>query len=129
MPFLVDSISRTGSGGTRPGLTALEERIGSAAVAAHDPTVWETVDPDGRIVALDFRGWRHILETHRELQVERQVILDAVSKPDRRSPGHDPGEEWFYRRGFGASQWIKVVVHYEDERGLIVTAFPRRSFP
>ena len=24
MPFLVDSISRTGSGGTRPGLTALE---------------------------------------------------------------------------------------------------------
>ncbi len=109
MPFLVDSISRTGSGGTRPGLTALEERIGSAAVAAHDPTVWETVDPDGRIVALDFRGWRHILETHRELQVERQVILD--------------------RRGFGPSQWIKVVVHYEDERGLIVTAFPRRSFP
>lgn len=91
--------------------------------------MWETVDPDGRIVVLDLEGWRHIVETHGELRVAPSVILGAVAQPHRRAPGRDPGEECFYSRGAGPSRWLTVVVHYEYDSGLIVTAFPRRSFP
>jgi hypothetical protein len=62
--------------------------------------VWKTVDPEGQIVVLTEERWRHIVFRHRELT--------------RRS---------------GPSRWIKVVVHYESDRGEIMTAFPRRWFP
>ena len=54
-------------------------------------------------------------------------IVAVVAEPDERIPGRTQGEEWLYCRGIGQSAWIKVVVHYEHERGLIVTAYPRRS--
>lgn len=91
--------------------------------------MWETLDPDGRDVLLDLVGWAHILLRHPDLGVEPEVLLETVAQPDARSPGPQPSEEWFYRRGAGPSAWIRVVVHYERDRGLIVTAFPRRSFP
>jgi hypothetical protein len=37
--------------------------------------------------------------------------------------------EWFYAAGVGPSRWLKVVVVYEGQRGFIVTAHARRSFP
>jgi len=43
--------------------------------------------------------------------------------------GPQAGEEWFYRAGAGPSAWMRVVVHYADGQGLIVTAFPRRAYP
>jgi len=49
--------------------------------------------------------------------------------PDKFRIGHEPNERWFYRAGTGPSWWIKVVVVYEEERGSIITAFPRRAFP
>jgi hypothetical protein len=91
--------------------------------------VWETVDPEGRRVVLEQGRWQHILETHDELDVEPDVILEAVAEPDRRVHGREPGEEWFYLGGFGPTRWIKVVVHFKGDRGLIATAFPRRTFP
>jgi hypothetical protein len=91
--------------------------------------MWETTDPDGRTVQLDWVGWSHIVRRHPYIGVGREVILDTVARPDAIRAGHEPGEEWFYRRGAGPSTWIRVVVHYEQGRGLIVTAFPRRSFP
>jgi hypothetical protein len=91
--------------------------------------MWTTVDPDGRPVVLGVRGWSHIVETHPQLNVEPEAVLGVVARPDRRLAGRDPGEEWFYRQGIGPSGWVKVVVHYEHDRGLLVTAFPRRSFP
>jgi hypothetical protein len=91
--------------------------------------MWETVDPEGRRVVLTEQRWLHIAGRHRELGVEPEVLIDAVGRPDRHLPGHETGEEWFYRRGAGPSLWIRVVVHYEHRRGLIVTAFPRRAFP
>ena len=95
----------------------------------HDESVWETVDPDSREVALDWQGWAHILAKHRDLAVAPSVVLRVVATPHERMPGRVATEEWFYRRGAGPSGWIKVVVHYEGARGLIVTAFARRSFP
>lgn len=91
--------------------------------------MWETVDPQGRRVVLTRLRWLHICSRHGELKVEPDVLLEAVARPDRRAPGRERGEEWFYLEGAGPSRWIRVVVHYEGARGLILTAFPRRSFP
>ena len=91
--------------------------------------MWETLDPDGRVVVLRWPRWSHIRRRHPYIGVGPEAILDAVARPDARVHGPETGEEWFYRRGAGPSAWIRVVVHYEDERGQIATAFPRRSFP
>ncbi len=73
--------------------------------------------------------WSHILLRHPYLEIEPEVVLATVAQPDERRAGHALGEEWFYRRGAGPSAWIRVVVHYEHNYGVIVTAFPRRSLP
>jgi hypothetical protein len=91
--------------------------------------MWETRDPDGRDVVLPETGWSHVRLRHPYLDVGPEVVLDAVARPDARVRGRRPAEEWFYRRGAGPSAWIRVVVHYEHERGEIVTVFPRRTFP
>lgn len=91
--------------------------------------MWETTDPDGRHVRLELAGWAHILRKHPEFRVAPESILAAVAAPDERLAGREPKEEWFYGRGVGPAAWMKVVVHYEAGHGLIVTAFPRRSFP
>jgi hypothetical protein len=91
--------------------------------------VWDTVDPDGRGIVLSEDRWAHVLLRHPYLDIEPEALLSAVARPDARMPGRRRGEEWFYRRGAGPSAWVRVVVHYEGDRGLIVTAFPRRLFP
>jgi hypothetical protein len=91
--------------------------------------MWETHDPEGRLVVLGWDGWQHILQRHADIGVPRRALLEAVAHPDARHSGRDTGEEWFYARHVGPSAWLRVVVHYEGDRGLIVTAFARRSFP
>lgn len=91
--------------------------------------MWETVDPDGRPVRLSGERWVHIVRRHRELRLNRDDILLTVARPDKRITGREPAEEWFYRRSVGPTQWLKVVVHYEEVEGRIFTAFPRRSLP
>ncbi|MEX2645347.1 MAG: hypothetical protein WD249_03700 [Gaiellaceae bacterium] len=91
--------------------------------------MWETIDPDGRRVVLTHERWRHIVEEHEELGLEPSDILAVVAEPEHRLPGRGPQEEWFYRGGAGPSRWVKVVVHYEQTFGRIVTAFPRRALP
>jgi hypothetical protein len=91
--------------------------------------VWQTTDQWERRVVLTEEAWRHILRTHWYLGLEPEAILDVVAAPDRRLPGREPGEEWCYREGIGPSSWVKVAVHYDDDVGRIVTAFPRRRWP
>ena len=88
-----------------------------------------TLDPEGRRIRLTEGAWRHIKSEHPDMTRYLRDIMAAVREPDRRVVGPTAGEEWFYRSEAGPSAWIRVVVHYEHERGLIVTAFPRRSFP
>ena len=95
----------------------------------HDRVVWETRDPDGRQVVLLWLHWSHVIDRHPYIGVGPEGLLDAIAHPDARLAGQRPGQEWFYRRGIGPSAWIRVVVHYEGNRGRIVTAFPRRAFP
>jgi hypothetical protein len=88
-----------------------------------------TLDPDGRRVVLTEEVWRHIVHDHPQLRRRLRSVTAAVREPDRRLPGRSPGEEWFFIEGEGPSRWLKVVVHYDEGEGRIVTAFPRRSFP
>src|SRR4051812_92828 len=82
--------------------------------------MWETLDPDGRRVALSPERWLHILERHAELELEPHTVLEVVGQPDFRLPGPRAGEERFYRSGLGPSRWLRVVVHYEGDRGVVV---------
>jgi hypothetical protein len=91
--------------------------------------VWKTIEPGGRRVILDAPGWLHIRDRHPYLAVPPEAILEVVSHPHACIAGREPNEEWSYRRGLGPTAWIKVVVHYEEGSGLVITAFPRRSFP
>ena len=91
--------------------------------------MWETLDPEGRRIVLDEEAWTHILFDHDDLGCSPRDILCAVEDPDRRIPGRESHEEWFYTYGIGPSRWVKVVAHYEEDAGRIVTAFARRSFP
>ena len=56
-------------------------------------------------------------------------ILAGLPSPSFRRRGRWPDEEWFYLEGFGPTRYAKVVVHYEQGEGRIVTVFPRRAFP
>ena len=91
--------------------------------------MWETTDPDGRTVVLTFERWRHIVDKHDELHGHRDGVLEAIARPEERLPGHEPYEDWFYGRLAQPHRWIRVVVHYESDRGFIVTAFARRLIP
>ena len=91
--------------------------------------MWETLDPEGRRVVLDEVAWTHIILEHDDLDCVPRDILQAVEAPGRHMHGREPREEWFYAPEIGPSRWLKVVVHYEEGAGRIVTAFARRSFP
>lgn len=85
------------------------------------------VDPDARTVDLTADRWAHITEGHPELARYQSEMLEAVRMP---SPRPTLGEQWFYLENAGPSRWLKVVVRYESiDRGLIITAFGRRSMP
>jgi hypothetical protein len=91
-------------------------------------------DPDGRVVELTEERWRHIIGPpggagHPELAGLEKEVLQAVEDPDRRAMRWAPNDEWFYLAGAGPRRWLKVVVIYEGQRGFIVTAYARRSFP
>jgi hypothetical protein len=92
--------------------------------------VWETSDPDGVQVLLTVSTWRHIVDRHPELSHARTAILGVVRFPETTRPGHARNEEWFYGRYFaGPTRWVRVVVHYHDDRGRITTAVPRTEVP
>jgi hypothetical protein len=86
-------------------------------------------DPTGRVVELTEAGWAHIIERRPEIEGYRERLLETVARPDRWVLTATEGEEWFYSAGTGPSHWLKVVVRFEEQKGLIVTAFARRAFP
>jgi len=91
--------------------------------------VWRTVAPDGRIVVLTTERWAHIVDRHDEAERHRALILDVVARPDLWHVVGSMNEEWFFRERAGPSVWLQVVVHFAEDRGIITTAFARRSLP
>lgn len=87
------------------------------------------VDPDGTSVDLTSERWAHICRRHPEISHLQAAVLQAVSGPDEIRHGGQTNERWFYLNGPGPSRWLKVAVAYEEGRGWITTAFPRRNLP
>jgi len=90
--------------------------------------VSEVSDNRGRIVVLPADRWQHIIEGHPELVAFHESVLNVIRRPERVLPGRHLNESWHYGTG-GPSQFIKVVVHWDGDRGVIVTAFARRRLP
>lgn len=88
-----------------------------------------TTDPDGRRVELTAERWAHVVEIHPETAGLQEEVLRTVGSPDRQLSGRRANERWYYLENVGPSRWLKVVVAFTDERGWIVTAFPRRRIP
>jgi hypothetical protein len=66
---------------------------------------------------------------HPELAGHVAWLISAVQAPDSVHRGRFPGQEWLYLAEAGPSRWLKVIVDYDGDRGLIITAFPRRAKP
>ncbi|MGH2857926.1 MAG: hypothetical protein ACRDMJ_10640 [Solirubrobacteraceae bacterium] len=92
-------------------------------------TLGSVVDPDGRDVVLDAAGWQHIVGDHGELASLRGAVLSAVATPDHRGPDPRPGRERYWRRGFGPSRWLMVVVDFNSLPARVVTAYGNRKDP
>jgi hypothetical protein len=88
-----------------------------------------TVDPYGRVVVLNERGWAHILQEHEEMAAHRDAIMTTVSAPEHRQPDPLLGRERYYHRNLGPSRWLFVVVHCEETPARIVTAYANRKDP
>lgn len=56
--------------------------------------MWETIDPDGRRVVLDWAGWAHIASEHDDLVVTPEAILGIIATPDKRLPGRQIVMNW-----------------------------------
>ena len=89
----------------------------------------DAVDPDGRRVALDVAGWRHIVEEHPELARHRDAVLATVAAPDHRGPDPRQGRERYWRRGMGPTRWLMVVVDFTSVPPRVVTAYGNRKDP
>lgn len=89
-----------------------------------------TVDPDGRRVAFTARTWQHIQSVRPELLNQLDTIISTISQPDVREPDPRPRRERFYRRHVtDRIRWMRVVVDFNRDPAVIVTAFIQRKNP
>ena len=88
-------------------------------------------DPDGRRVELTEERWAHIVEPERHPEMADHLadVLRTIEKPDNQFPGNEADEVWFLVENVGPSRWLQVVVIFEADRALVVTAFARRRLP
>jgi hypothetical protein len=109
--------------------TRLQERLAGRRLERNDRLVWHTIDPDGRPVDMELRGWQHIVEAHEQLGVGPETILAAVASPDRRTRGARGMKNGSTARTRDRVAGSRSSYTMRATAGLIVTAFPRRSFP
>jgi hypothetical protein len=87
-------------------------------------------DPDGRVVEFTEWSWEHILVERPQLLEDVDAILAALKSPDLREPDPIPGRERFYvKQVTDKVRWLRVVVDFEQEPALVVTAFVQRKDP
>ena len=75
-------------------------------------------------VRLTDERWAHIVEEHGELLDMRDIILDAVARPERVLAGG--AGEMLALRTVEAGKWLVVVYKELAEDGFIITAFLTR---
>jgi hypothetical protein len=89
-----------------------------------------TLDPLRRTVHLTPDRWNHIVYGHDYMSPYRAEVIRAIEAPTKWFDEARPGQAWFYLKDVGPSQWLKVVVAYDDKStGNVKTAFPRRRMP
>lgn len=88
-----------------------------------------TVDPDGRVVVLDYGLWLHLALGRPDLQDDLDAILATVARPDFRMDDPQPGRERFYRRDLDPRRWLRVVVDFNDTPAWVVTALVQENPP
>jgi hypothetical protein len=91
----------------------------------------ETTDPDGgRVVLLDAVWREKIVRDHREIGAHRSAVLRAFARPDHVATDPIFAERIrYYAHRAGPSQWLLVVVSYEQAPARIVSAFANRKDP
>ncbi|HEV3322915.1 MAG TPA: helix-turn-helix transcriptional regulator [Solirubrobacteraceae bacterium] len=91
----------------------------------------ETVsDPLQRPVHLTTDRWHHILAGHPEMFPYLDDVLRAIRAPTKHIRLARPSQDWFYLEGIGPSDWLKVVVAYDEHSiGSVKTAFARGTTP
>ncbi len=98
---------------------------------ADEALAGETTDPDGKRVVLLDAVWREkIVRDHPEMSAHLAAVLRAVTTPDHIASDLVFAERTrYYVRGVGPSQWLLVVVSYEQTPARIVSAFANRKDP
>jgi sarcosine oxidase gamma subunit len=91
----------------------------------------ETTDSAGKRVVLLDAVWREkIVRDHPEMTAHMAAVLRAVTTPDHIASDIVFAERTrYYVRGVGPSQWLLVVVSYEQTPARIVSAFANRKDP
>jgi hypothetical protein len=100
-------------------------------VDGNDEIVGETSDPKGRRVVLLARVWHEkVLLEHPEMTLLMVDALHAVIAPEHVEEDREYAERMHSCiRGIGPSNWLRVVVSYEQVPARIVTAFACRKDP
>ncbi|MGA9875934.1 MAG: hypothetical protein WBQ21_09000 [Solirubrobacteraceae bacterium] len=90
----------------------------------------ETVDPDGRRIVLLQRIWiEKILRIHPEMHAFQADVLRAVAVPDHLERDSRPGRTRSFSKCAGPTDWLLVVVSYEQQPARIITAYGYRKDP
>ena len=99
-------------------------------MSEEDRLIGEIHDLDDRPVVLLARIWEEkIARDHPALSDQLQAVLDVISIPDHVEPDPREGRRRYYRRSVGPSNWLLVVVSFEQEPGRIITALAIRKDP
>ncbi|MGN6373255.1 MAG: hypothetical protein ACTHM1_09740 [Solirubrobacteraceae bacterium] len=96
-----------------------------------EPVFDEVTDSAGRRVVLLERIWRSkVVVEHPEMQSLTPGVLGAIAAADHSEPDpRYPDGVHYFARGVGPSNWLMVVVSYEQVPARIITAFARRKDP
>jgi hypothetical protein len=99
-------------------------------VDGNDEILREIRDLEGRRVVLLARIWHEkILCTHEDMGVFLGDVLRAVATPDHVEHDVRPARMRCFARDRGPSNWLRVVVSYEEIPALIITAHGHRKDP
>jgi hypothetical protein len=93
--------------------------------------IGETTDPEGTRVVLLARIWQEkVLPEHIELTAFMEDVLKAVGSAEHVEvdPVYSQRRRYF-ARSVGPSQWLLVVVSYEQAPARIISAFGHRKDP
>jgi hypothetical protein len=81
-------------------------------------------DVFGRSVTLTHETWeRHIVGQHAEMARYHDLLPPFLTNPHLVIEDKSSGRYSFWRRGILRTVWVRVVVEYRDEQGIVLTAY------